>query len=166
MSFDPLQILTALRRQHVNFVVVGGMAAVVHGSDMATFDLDVTPERRRDNLVRLASALKELNAAIRIDGAPEGVPLDPSGAFLANVNVLNLTTSFGDLDLVMTPAGLADYDAMSADASEIEIDGVVVRIASLADVIASKEASNRAKDRLTLPGLRILQRKIANNGTG
>ena len=164
MSFDPLRILAVLRRHHVNLVVVGGLAAVVHGSDMATFDLDVTPERRRDNLARLASALQELNAAVRVDGAPKGVPFVPSGEFLANVTMLNLTTSFGDLDLVMTPAGLAGYDAVAADASEIEIDGVIVQIASLADVIASKEASDRAKDRLTLPGLRVLQRKIAKGG--
>jgi hypothetical protein len=164
VAFDPLQILAVLRRHRVNFVVVGGLAAVMHGSDMATFDLDVTPQRRQDNLERLARALKEIGAAIRVEDVPEGVVFDPTATFLERVSVLNLTTSFGDLDLVMTPTGLAGYDAMAADASEIEIDGVIVQIASLADVIASKEASDRAKDRLTLPGLRVLQRKIAEGG--
>jgi hypothetical protein len=164
VAFDPLQILAVLRRHDVNFVVVGGLAAVIHGSDMATFDLDVTPQRRQDNLERLALALKDIGAAIRVEGVPEGVVFDPTATFLERVSVLNLTTSFGDLDLVMTPAGLAGYDAMATDASEIEIDGIIVQIASLADVIASKEASDRAKDRLTLPGLRVLQRKIAKGG--
>jgi hypothetical protein len=164
VAFDPLQILAVLRRHRVNFVVVGGLAAVMHGSDMATFDLDVTPERRHDNLERLALALEELGIAIRVEGVPEGVVFNPTVTVLERVSVLNLTTSFGDLDLVMTPAGLAGYDAMAADATEIDIDGVIVQIASLDDVIASKEASDRAKDRLTLPGLRVLRRKIANKG--
>ena len=164
MAFDPLLILATLRRHRVKFVVVGGMAAAMHGSDMVTFDLDVTPERRKDNLNRLAAALRELEATIRIEGADEGVVFEPSAAFLANVTVLNLATVHGDLDLVMAPAGLDVYDAISRGAQEIEIDGVAIQVASLADVIASKEASNRAKDRLTLPGLRILQRKTAEGG--
>ncbi len=160
--FEPLQILAVLQRHHVDFVTVGGLAAVMHGSDMATFDLDVTPQRRRDNLERLASALQELGVAIRV----EGVSFDFAATPLERVSVLNLTTTFGDLDLVMRPAGHRDYDAIVAGASEFEIDGVIVQIASLADVIASKEASHRAKDRLALPGLRIMQRKIANDQKG
>lgn len=161
MDFDPLQILGVLERHHVNFVVVGGLAAVVHGSDMATFDLDVTPERRAQNLDRLAGALRELGAMIRVEGAPEGIAFEPSAPFLSRLTVLNLTTHHGDLDLVMTPAGLGDYDDMVRHAQEITVDGVTIHVASLANVIASKEASNRVKDRLTLPGLRVLQRKIA-----
>ena len=161
MAFDPLLILATLRRHRVKFVVVGVMAAAMHGSDMVTFDLDVTPERHQDNLNCLAVALRELEATIRIEGTDEGVEFEPSAAFFANVTILNLTTVHGDLDLVMVPAGLSGYDAISRGAQEIEIDGVVIQVASLSDVIASKEASNRAKDRLTLPGLRILQRKIA-----
>ena len=138
----------------------------MHGSDMATFDLDVTPQRRRDNLERLASALQELGAAIRVEGVPECICFDLAATPLERVSVLNLTTTFGDLDLVMRPAGLSGYDATVAGASEFEIDGVIVQIASLADVIASKEASHRAKDRLALPGLRIMQRKIANDQKG
>lgn len=161
MEFDPLKILRVLQRHHVNFVVVGGLAAVMHGSDMATFDLDVTPERRHENLERLAAALRDIDARIRIEGGPEGVPFESSAHFLFHLSVLNLTTLYGDLNLVMTPAGLAGYDDMVRDAQAVTVDGVVIHIASLADVIASKEASNRVKDRLTLPGLRILQRKIA-----
>lgn len=160
MAFDPLKTLEVLERHRVNFVVVGGMAAVMHGSDMSTFDLDVTPERRRENLERLSDALRELGARIRIEGAPEGVAFDFSAEFLAPLSVLNLTTVHGDLDLVMTPAGLGGYEDMTAGARRVEIDGVTIHVASLADVIASKEASNRVKDRLTLPGLRVLQRKI------
>ncbi|HEY5303878.1 MAG TPA: DUF6036 family nucleotidyltransferase [Acidimicrobiales bacterium] len=164
MDFDPLQILGVLRHHRVNFVVVGGLAAVVHGSDMATFDLDVTPERRAQNLERLVGALRELGATIRVEGAPEGIAFEPSAPLLSRLTVLNLTTHHGDLDLVMTPAGLGDYDEMVRRAQEITVDGVTIQVASLADVIASKEASNRVKDRLTLPGLRVLQRKIAEGG--
>jgi len=164
MAFDPLKILEVLQHHHVNVIVVGGMAAALHGSDMVTFDLDVTPERRRENLERLSTALVHLHARIRIEGDHTGVAFKPTVDFLSQLIVLNLTTDFGDLDLVMSPAGLSGYDAMSEAARRVEIDGVSVQVASLDDVITSKEASNRAKDRLTLPGLRMLRRKNSEGG--
>ena len=101
-DFDPVRMFTALREAGVQFVLIGGMAAILHGDVGVTIDLDVVPERLPQNLDRLAVALRSLEARIRTEGAPEGLPLDCSGAFFRNLApdaILNLTTRAGDLDL-------------------------------------------------------------------
>ena len=74
--------------------------------------------------------------------------------------MLNLVTRSGDLDVVMTPAGSSGYDDLRRDAVAISISGVPILVASLADVIRSKEAANREKDRAVLPALKRLQLKL------
>src|ERR1019366_5328448 len=103
--FDPDEILRTLHRHRVEFVLIGGMAATLHGSDMVTFDLDVSPRSTKDNLERLASALRDLEAALRVAGEPNGVDFDAHEDLLERVQVLNLATRAGDLDIVVRPAG-------------------------------------------------------------
>jgi hypothetical protein len=74
---------------------------------------------------------------------------------------LNLTTRFGDFDIAFQPAGNQGYDELARRATEIAVDGTVVPVASLADIIRSKETANRPKDRATLPILYALQDEIA-----
>jgi hypothetical protein len=159
-EFDPARMLAALREVHVRFVLVGGMAAILHGDVGVTIDIDVVPERERGNLDRLAIALRSLDARIRSEEAPEGLPFDCSGAFFRNLApdaILNLTTHAGDLDLTFCPSGTEGYADLRRDALEIEAaDGVQILVASLADVIRSKEAAGREKDRISLPRLRRL----------
>jgi hypothetical protein len=76
------------------------------------------------------------------------------------MSVLNLVTRFGDLDLTMHPAGLPEFTEWDANASEIEALGVRFRLAALEDVISSKEAADRAKDRAVLPLLRALLARL------
>ena len=75
---------------------------------------------------------------------------------LEGVSILNLTTRFGDLDLTFEPAGTHGYEDLCRDAIEIRVRGTRIVVAALADVIRSKEAAGREKDRLTLPTLRRL----------
>lgn len=106
--FDPAAILAALHEADVRFVLIGGMAAVLHGDVGVTVDLDIAPARDPDNLDRLAAVLRALNARIRLDEAPEGPPFDCSAGFLRNLGpdaLLNLTTRAGALDLSFMPAG-------------------------------------------------------------
>jgi hypothetical protein len=159
--FDPDEILRILDRHRVEFVLIGGMAATLHGSDVVTFDLDVAPRSTRDNLDRLSAALKDLDASLRVEGdQPGGVAFDPHWELLARTQVLNLVTRAGDLDIVMKPAGSSGYDDLRRDALAISISGVSILVASLADVIRSKEAANREKDRAVLPALKRLQMKL------
>lgn len=159
-DFDPGRMLAALAEARVRFVLIGGMAAILHGDVGVTVDLDVVPQRERANLDRLAGALRTLGARIRAEGAPEGLAFDCSGAFLRNLApdaILNLTTAAGDLDLTFRPSGTQGYADLRRDATLVEAaDGVRILVAALADVIRSKEAAGREKDRLALPRLRRL----------
>jgi hypothetical protein len=160
VSFDPVALLRSLTRHGVRFVVVGGIAALAQGSPLPTEDVDITPERDDANLERLAAALAELDARLRTPGG-EQVPLPPDAHLLAQAETWTLTTRHGDLDVVLVPPGTSGYDDLQRDAFEVELgEDVKVRIASLADVIRSKEASNRAKDRAQLPALRQTLERI------
>jgi hypothetical protein len=155
-EFQPEKILDALERHGVEFVVIGGLAAALQGSPFVTTDIDVAPRRARKNLERLSTALKELEARIRTEAVPEGLPFDHDANSLGALSLLNLTTRFGDLDISTEPLGTAGYEDLVRDAKPFEVGGVRVLVASLADVIRSKEAAGREKDRLVLPTLRRL----------
>jgi hypothetical protein len=136
----------------VRFVVVGGVAAIAQGYPLPTEDLDITPDRDSQNLERLAEALRELNARLRARPG-EGVEFPIDADFLARMDTWTLRTDAGDLDVVFVPAGTRGFADLVADAFEVDL-GVPVLIASLRDVIRSKEASNRPKDVAQLPALR------------
>jgi len=158
VTFDPVSICRILNEEQVDYVVVGGFASVILGSPLPTEDVDVLPERSRDNLARLATALRRMNAMIRTAG--ESVPAVLDAEFLANMPVmLNLITDFGILDLTFEPSGSRHgYADWSADASSEEIaDGLVVHVASLDAIIDSKKAADRAKDHRALPYLESLR---------
>jgi hypothetical protein len=108
----------------------------------------------RRNLDKLATALRELNARVRTDSAPGGLPFRCDGEALAAAETWNLTTDAGDLDVSFQPSGTRGYRDLRRDAAQVELYGVSVRIASLSDVIRSKQAANRPKDQRTLPTLR------------
>jgi hypothetical protein len=147
-------MLKVLLRHDVSFVMIGGLAGVVHGSPFPTEDLDITPEKSLDNLVRLSAALDELDARVRTQGVEGGLPFSHDAESLSAVGVWNLVTTHGDLDLSFVPNGTAGYADLMGGASEVEVFGVVVPVASLADIIRSKQAANRPKDQRVLPVLR------------
>jgi hypothetical protein len=155
-EFEPEEILRVLERHDVRYVLIGGLAATLYGSPHVTTVVDVTPDTERDNLRKLARALEDLDARIRIEGEPDGLAFDRSAEMLSRVSLLNLTTRAGDLDLAFEPHGTRGYSDLRRGALTIEVHGVQVPVAALADVIRSKEAAGREKDRLTLPTLRRL----------
>ena len=155
-TFDPEAILRVLLENEVQYVLIGGLAATLHGSPHVTTDADIVPARDTENLVRLAQALSDLQARVRVEGEPEGIAFDISASMLSGVEILNLVTRYGDLDLTFVPSGTQGFTDLRRGASDIAIHGVRVSVASLADVIRSKEASDREKDRLVLPTLRQL----------
>lgn len=156
VEFRPHEILAVLDAHGVHYVLIGGLAAVLHGAPHVTTDVDVVPEEAKRNLERLSAALKELCARIRVTGEPDGVPFDHSGESLARVRIWNLQTDLGDLDLTFEPSGTSGYDDLTRDAVAMEVRGISVPVASLADVIRSKEAAGRPRDRAALPALREL----------
>ena len=167
MNFDPIKICSILNDEGVDYVVIGGFASVILGSPLPTEDIDVVPERSEENLQRLASALKRLNAKIRTDSDPVSAPLD--AAFLATMPfMLNLVTDYGIVDLTFEPSGpLRGYSAWNAGASsELVADGLSIRVASLDAVIDSKRAANREKDQRALPYLESLRDELGSRQSG
>jgi hypothetical protein len=169
VTYEPERVLQTLNRHQVAYVVVGGLAAVAHGSTLATEDVDITPARDRPNLDRLGAALRELNARSRTEHEPDGIAFPCDGAFIAaQTLMLNLTTDAGDVDLTLAPAGfLSGYDGLVDHSVAIDVgDGAATRIAALADVIASKRAAGRAKDLAALPYLDALAHEIEREDKG
>lgn len=157
MSLQANEILAALERHGVRYVVIGGLAAVLHGSPLLTGDADICPALDRENLDRLAAALMELKARIRAADAPGGLPFACDAGFLANIQTaLNLTTVFGDLDLSYKPAGTEGFADLIRSVVRMPVEGYSIPVAALEDVIRSKEAAGRPKDHLALPTLRLL----------
>ena len=98
-------------RHGVDFVVVRGVAANAHGLPEATFDLDVVPAEPVENLERLSSALRELNAGIRAD-ATGRLKFNHDGSSLGRALIWNLRTDFGDLDVIFRPGGIEGYEEL------------------------------------------------------
>ena len=144
--FDPELLLRALSQNRVNFVLIGALAARLHGFPRLTADADITPAGDKLNLERLALALNELDAKIYTDSLPEGLAFDCSAATLARARMWNLVTKAGRLDIAFEPAGVNGYDDLKKDAERFEAFGVRFFVASLDDIIRSKEAAGRPKD--------------------
>jgi hypothetical protein len=156
----PAEIFATLAEYNVNYVVIGGLAAVLYGSPTITADADICAERTPNNLKRLASAINALHARVRTAANPEGLPFTPDATLLSRMRVLNLTTDYGDLDLTLQPAGFAGYEELVEHGSVVSIGGRAVHVAALDDVIRSKELANRPKDHATLPVLYALRDEI------
>lgn len=160
-EFRPEEILRALSDQRVEYVLIGGLAAAVHGSPLLTTDVDITPEASRENLARLSDALRDLDARVRSRDLDEALPFNHDADSLAAAQVWNLSTRAGDLDISFVPSGTLGFADLSRDAVPVAIHGITVRLSSLADVVRSKEAAGRDKDRRSLPVLReILARRL------
>jgi hypothetical protein len=153
-------ILLALERHAVRYVVIGGAAAQSRGWRGTTLDIDVTPERSRENLTRLAGAVKELDASFRID--PERYPdgLRPPGGFdwrtFRGQEWVTLASPHGDFDVVFLPAGTDGYAEIVATATPERVNGtkLVVPVASAEIVLRSKATANRPKDQEVLQVMR------------
>jgi predicted nucleotidyltransferase len=134
---------------NVEFVVIGGVAAAIHGSAHITYDLDVVYSRTPDNIARLAAALQPVGPYLR--GAPEGLPFQLDPATLHRGLNFTLVTALGDLDLLGEVVGGGTYEGLLPDTQVAALDGRAFRYVSLQRLIALKRAAGRARD-LTMIG--------------
>jgi hypothetical protein len=135
----------------VDFVVIGGWAAIFHGSAHVTNDLDVCYSRTPDNLRKLAAALAPYQPRLR--GFPENLPFLWDAVTLANGSVFTLTTSIGIIDLLAEVTGIGSYEEVYAASVEVEAFDRRIRVLDLRALIQSKKAAGRQKDLLILPEL-------------
>ena len=156
--FEPLRALRALARGKVQFVLIGGVAARLHGSPSLTRDVDVCYARDRDNAERLAEVLRSLRARLR--GVDDDVPFILDGrTLLAGAN-FTFVTNVGDLDVLGAPAGVTGFDELARHADSVDLDGVTVLVASIDDLIRMKRAAGRPKDRAEVEILAALRDEL------
>lgn len=157
MATDDLAtLLEHLLEAGVDFIVVGGIAAVSQGAPVTTFDLDVVHHRTKENARRIVSVLKEVRAHFR--GRPELLPSED--ALLGPGHQLLMTT-LGPLDLLGTIEQGLDYDALLPDTHEIETPAGSARVLSLSKIVELKRTSTHEKDRAMLP---FLEAALARRG--
>jgi hypothetical protein len=145
-SWRPESILRALAEHHVEFVVIGGLAAVAHGSRRMTRDIDVVVSPDDENLSRLESALRDLGAVQLVEHPAEKQIESADIAMIALGTTLHTRSPAGRLDIVGAPAGAAPYPQLKRRAIRSKVGGVDVNVAGLDDLIAMKRASGRPLD--------------------
>jgi len=157
-EFRPKSILDALVAHGVDFVLIGGLAGVARGSAYPTFDVDIAYGRDRENLERLAAALQQLGATLR--GALADVPFLLDAETIARGAHFTFDTRYGSVDVLTDPDGAPPYDRLVAAGEAVEVEGVLVRVASLDHLIAMKEAAGRTKDKLMATEYRVLSDEL------
>lgn len=161
---DVERILATLTRNGVEFLLVGGVAAIAHGARRLTVDLDCVPVRTYENLDRLAAALRDLNARLRVEGLTDAeaalLPVRIDRETLGRMELSTWRTDAGDFDILAdlptSDGRRLRYDDLNRRASAQPLHGITVRVAALDDIIASKEWADRPKDREALAELRRL----------
>jgi predicted nucleotidyltransferase len=147
-------ILKALHDERVEFIIIGGAAAVLHGSAYVTADLDICYSRARENLQKLVSALSPFNVSLR--GAPRNLPFRFDADSLRSGLNFTLTTAVGDLDILGEITGLGSYEEALQFSEEMEFFGLSCKVLTLEGLIKSKRAAGRSKDLTLLPELEAL----------
>ena len=157
-EFQPQALIHTLIEHKVDFVVVGGLAAMSHGSAYPSFDLGVTHARDRANLERFAHALRDLSATLR--GAPPDVPFQLDAESLEAGAHFTFVTRFGAFDVLDRPDGAPAYAELKASAVRSTVEGEPVLLASLDHLIAMKEATGRPHDRTVAAELRVISDEL------
>ncbi len=153
---DAERILERLTARGVDFVIIGGIALVLHGSASTTHDLDICFATDDGNLTALGNALLDLNARLR--GVADDVPFVPDAATLRRIEVLTLSTDAGDLDVLAHPSGAPRYATLRTRAERLQLGAFAVLTASVEDLIAMKSAAGRPKDLAAVEELRSIAR--------
>lgn len=155
---NPERILATLDKHNVRFILIDALAARLHGFPRLTADADITPAADPANVEKLAKALRELHAKVYTESVPEGLTFACSAVTLSRAVMWNLITDAGRIDIAFKPAGTEGFDDLVTGAEKFKAYGVVFLAASIADIIRSKEAANRPKDREDVAILRAMQK--------
>lgn len=146
-KLDLERILTVLDDHEVRYVIIGGVAALLQDVPIPeTLDIDITPAGSKENLRRLAAALREMDAKLRAPGLEEGMQIPLDERTFSLVTTMTFTTRYGPLDVSLRPDGTEGYDDLKRGAVRVREFGISIPVASVPDIIRSKEAAGREKD--------------------
>ena len=152
---DSEQFVVLLNQAEVEYIVIGGVAMVAHGSARATFDLDVCYKRSKENIERLCSALAPFHPRLR--GAPKDLPFRfDVKTVTAGLN-FTLSTDLGDFDLLGEVAGLGFYDAVYQSSVLKSVEKTRCRVLTLDGLYIAKKAAGREKDIEALKEIKVLK---------
>jgi len=145
---DLRALFAPLVHHGVDFVMVGGMAGLSHGSSYPSYDLDIVYARDRGNIERLVESLREIG--VRLRGAPDDLPFLLDVKTIENGSNFTFVTPHGDFDILGHADGMPSYEELKADALVRDILGFDIRVAAIEHLIAMKRAANRPKDRVAV----------------
>ena len=154
-------LLRSLVEGNVEFIVVGGVAAVLEGAPVSTFDLDIVYSLDEENLTRLAEVLRDLEA-IYVDPAERSIAPDVDRLRAGGHHLLR--TRLGRLDALGSVGAEQGFEDLLPECLIRSIHGLEIRVLKLETVIATKETAGRSKDRATLDLLRqtLEEREISD----
>jgi predicted nucleotidyltransferase len=155
---DINRLLQRLCDAEIDFVIVGGFAAVLHGSSLMTRDLDVCALLTQENVSKLREVLQDLRPVHRLSGQKLSFLDNPAPD--VKVSNLYLGTDFGPVDLLSNILGVGDFESVRANAVEVDLFGRRYRVISLDDLIRAKEALTRDKDHQAVVQLRAIREKL------
>lgn len=141
----------ALVDEGVDFAIIGGWSAILHGSSSITNDLDICYSRSPDNLKRVTAALADFHPRLR--DLPQDSPFVWDQATLRNAAILTLSTDLGAIDLLAEVSGLGGFEEVKANSVLVQAFDREVWTLDLPALIKAKRAAGRAKDLQILPEL-------------
>jgi predicted nucleotidyltransferase len=151
------ELLSRLNSAGVEYVVIGGVAARLHGSTLRTDDLDVCCAMTEPNMAKLLSAIGALRPIFRND--PRRIPLPTTATSLARFNTMLLQTDLGAFDVLREVTGVGGYDEVAKHTTTVDIGGQHVRILDLDTLIQAKTAAGRDKDRIGVMHLEAVKKR-------
>lgn len=160
-GLDVPELLRRLVSAGVDFVVIGGIAVVLHGYPRVTRDLDIAFAHDASNLDALGGVLIDLEARLR--GMEDEVPFVADRRTLQGIELLTLDTAAGWLDIHRLPRGVPSYASLRRNAERVSLDGFSVLVAGVDDLIAMKEAAGRPTDRADIAALEVIKRLRAED---
>jgi predicted nucleotidyltransferase len=151
-------ILKRLNDHGVEYVLVGGLAAVVHGSSLVTYDVDVCVSFREPNLSKIFDTLREINPRIRMRPDKMRLPDDP--ARFTSLKNLYLDTDLGSIDFLGELTGVGGFEEVMKHSKVTDFGAFECRVLDLETLIIAKRAAGRPKDIRALPELEALKRDL------
>ena len=158
---NTIELLRRLTKAEVDFVVIGGAAAIAHGSAVTTEDLDVCAPLVGDSAVRIVASLQDLRPLFRM--RPDLGPVLADNRHLPLLKNLYLRTDAGQLDVLGELPDVCTYGELVPRSVTMDVDGIACRVIDIDTLIAAKRAAGRDKDLLTIRYLEAIKQKRAND---